>query len=188
MHENHKSIKMDITASTGVLDNEPVSDRAYGIIPIRIIPNTSHSTELGATISTANTQVLLIKQKSGDRSLAPYWTFPKGHAQSNDLSHIHTAIREVYEETGLIIQESGILFKDAEGLTDRYRSLSRGWVKEVRYWIGLAEWHREAKVKIQEVELVDARWLVWEEALELITFERGREHLKITMELLDRDG
>jgi hypothetical protein len=122
----HESITMAITPSTEVQDNEPVSDRAYGIIPIRLIPSTSYSTEFAGTISTANTQVLLIKQKSGDRSQLSYWTFPKGHAESNDLSNIHTAIREVKEETGLTIPESGILFKDAEGLIYRYRSLSRG--------------------------------------------------------------
>ena len=55
-------------------------------------------------------------------------------------------------------------------MTDRYRSLSRGWVKEVPYWIGLAEWHGEAKIEIEKAELVDVRWLVWEEAVELIKY------------------
>lgn len=176
---------MAITASTEVLDNEPVSDRAYGLIPIRLIPSTSHSTELARTTSTANTQVLLIKQKSAKPSQPPYWCFPKGHAESYDVSNIHTAIREVHEETGIAISERGILFKNAEGLTDKYRSLSKGSVKEVRYWVGLAESQGEAEIKIQEAEVADARWLVWKEALELITFERGRRLLRVAMELLD---
>jgi 8-oxo-dGTP pyrophosphatase MutT (NUDIX family) len=177
---------MAIYASDEVRDNEPVEDRSYGIIPIRPIPSTSPSTELASTISTANTQVLLIKQKSGNPLQSTYWAFPKGHVESYDLSNIHTAIRETHEEAGLIIPESGILFKDAEGLTERYRSRTKGCVKEVRYWIGLAG--GEAKVKIEEPKVIDARWLVWREALELITFERGRELLRRAMELLDRDG
>lgn len=179
---------MAIYASDEVLDNEPVEDRSYGIIPIQLIPSTSPSTELSSTISTANTQVLLIKQKSGNPSQSTYWAFPKGHAESYDLSNIHAAIRETHEEAGLIIPESGILYKDAEGLTERYKSRSKGCVKEVRYWIGLAGWHGEAKIKIEEPKVVDARWLVWREALELITFERGRELLRRAMELLDRDS
>jgi hypothetical protein len=31
------------------------------------------------------------------------------------------------------------------------------------------------------------RWLVWEEALELITFESGRRLLRIAMQLLRQD-
>jgi len=168
-----------------VPDSEPVSERSYGIIPIRIISADPSPEGLPRKVSTANTQILLIKQKPVMRSHPPFWSFPKGHPEHGDSSEIYTAIREVGEETGVVVKEEGILFKDAEGLTERYRNPVRGWVKEVRYWIGLVEGQRETKFELQEAELVDARWLTWNEALELLTFDKGKELLKRVMELLD---
>ena len=92
------------------------------------------------------------------------------------------------EETGIVVKEDGILFKDAGGLTERYRNPVRSWVKEVRYWIGLVEGQREPKFELQEAELVDARWLSWNDALDLLTFEKGKELLKRVMELLDGEA
>jgi 8-oxo-dGTP pyrophosphatase MutT (NUDIX family) len=128
---------------------------------------------------------MLIQQRPLMRSHPPFWSFPKGHPERGDSSKIHTAIREVEEETGIVVKEEGILFKDAEGLTERYRNPVRGWVKEVRYWVGLVEGQREPKFELQEAELVDARWLSWNDALDLATFEKGKELLKRVMELLD---
>ncbi len=168
-------------------DSEPVSERSYGIIPIRIIQRAVNADSVPRKISTANTQVLLIQQKPVIRSHSPFWSFPKGHPERGDNSEIHTAIREVGEETGVVVKEDGILFKDAEGLTERYRNPVRGWVKEVRYWVGIVEEQGDAKFKLQEAELVDARWLSWYDALDLITYEKGKELLKRAMELLGNE-
>jgi bis(5'-nucleosidyl)-tetraphosphatase len=171
-----------------VPDSEPVSERSYGIIPIRIIQAALSPEATPRKISTANTQVLLIQQRPVMRLHPPFWSFPKGHPECGDPSEIHTAIREVEEETGLVVKEDGILFKDAEGLTERYRNPVRGWVKEVRYWAGIVEGQREAKFELQEAELIDARWLSWNDALDLLTFEKGKELLKRVMELLDGEA
>jgi len=171
-----------------VPDSEPVSERSYGIIPIRIIQTALSPKPTLRKISTANTQVLLIQQRPVMRSHPPFWSFPKGHPEHGDSSEIHTAIREVEEETGIVVKEEGILFKDAEGLTERYRNPVRGWVKEVRYWVGLVEGQREPRFELQEAELVDARWLSWNDGLDLVTFEKGKELLKRVMELLDGEA
>ena len=121
------------------------------------------------------------------RSHPPFWSFPKGHPERGDNSAIRTAIREVEEETGLVVKEDGILFKDADGLSERYRNPVRGWVKEVRYWVGVVNGEREAKFELQEAELIDARWLSWNDALDLLTYEKGKELLKRAMELLDEE-
>jgi 8-oxo-dGTP pyrophosphatase MutT (NUDIX family) len=179
---------MDTIKETEVLDNEAVQDRAYGLIPIRVIPSTSPVREPVSTISTANTQVLLIKGRPGPHSRKlPYWGFPKGHAESYDLSNLHTAIREVKEETGLVIPETRILFKDAKGLIERHRRTSNGCVKEVQYWVGQAEWFGDAEINIQEEEVLDARWLDWQEALTLIANGRAGP-LRTAMALLDRSS
>jgi 8-oxo-dGTP pyrophosphatase MutT (NUDIX family) len=60
------------------------------------------------------------------RAHPPFWSFPKGHPERGDTSEVHTAIREVGEETGIVVKEDGILFKDAEGLTERYRNPGAG--------------------------------------------------------------
>lgn len=88
------------------------------------------------------------------------------------------------------MREDGVLFKDAEGLSERYRNPVRGWVKEVRYWVGVVEGQggTEEGIVVQQAELVDARWMGWEEAVELLTFEKGKEILRRAMELLDGGG
>jgi NADH pyrophosphatase NudC (nudix superfamily) len=60
-----------------------------------------------------------------------------------------------------------------------------GWVKEVRYWVGLVERQGEGKLDIQLAELVDATWFSWEEALETMTFKKGKELLRKVIEMLD---
>ena len=185
---NTASFSMVTTAETELLDNEAVQDRSYGLIPIRVIPSASSTMELASTISTANTQVLLIKTRPSQHSQkAPYWSFPKGHSESWDLSNLHTAIREVQEETGLLIPETRILFKDADGLKERYRRGCNGYVKEVQYWIGHAEWLGDAEIRIQEEEVLAARWLDWQEALELIAGDRIKP-LKTAIALLNRSS
>src|ERR1700722_1871338 len=119
-----------------VPDFEPISENSYGIITIRLIPRSANTT---AKLSTTNTQVLLIQQKTLFSSHPPFWSFPQRHVEPGDKSHIHTAIREVKEETGLFVKEEGILFKNAEVLSERYRNMQKGWVKEVRYWVGFVE-------------------------------------------------
>lgn len=168
-----------------VSDCEPVSERSYGIIPIRMIPANTSPEDRPRKLSTANTQVLLIQQKPLIPSHSPFWSFPKGHPEHQDSSEISTAIREVKEETGLVVKEEDILFMDAEGLAERYRNPVKGWVKEVRYWIGLVERQRGDEVEVQEAELAEAKWVSWSEALGLLTFEKGKEILKRAIELLD---
>jgi 8-oxo-dGTP pyrophosphatase MutT (NUDIX family) len=170
-----------------ILDSEPSTEHCYGIVPIRLINPPSANAPDGqlssAALSTRTTQVLLIHQKSLTAAKPLIWCFPKGHPESGDASPLHTALREVAEETGLPVKEEGILFRDAEGLAERYRSSRKGLVKEVRYWVGLIEGHEEPVV--QEKEVGEARWLSYEDALKLVTVERARGVLLRTMELLD---
>jgi 8-oxo-dGTP pyrophosphatase MutT (NUDIX family) len=168
-----------------VPDSEPVSERSYGIIPIRVIQAAVDPEGKPLKLSTANTEVLLIQQRPLSRSHPPFWSFPKGHAERGDASNLHTAIREVEEETGIVVKEDGILFKGAEGLSERYRNPVRGWVKEVRYWMGLVEGQTDVKFELQQTELVDARWLPWNDAVDIVIYEKGKELLKRAMQLLD---
>lgn len=174
-----------------VPDDEPTSERSYGIIPIRRTP--PHSNGSPPQLSTSNTQVLLISQKPLLNAHPPFWSFPKGHPEPHDTSPIDTAIRELREETGLHVSETSILFPGAEGLKERYRNVLKGWVKEVRYWVALVEQpdhgeEGELAIKVQEKELLEAKWFSWEEAGRVLTFEKGKELLAVARGLLDNHG
>jgi bis(5'-nucleosidyl)-tetraphosphatase len=162
-----------------VPDNEPTKERSYGIVPIRRIQSAQEE------LSTNNTEVLLIRQKPLRDAYPPFWSLPKGHAEPDDASPVDTAARELREETGLVVGESGILFRDTPGLTERYRNPVHLWVKEVKYWIGLGEGQDEKEIVVQEKELLEARWCSWTGAEELLTFEKGKEILREVMGLLD---
>lgn len=48
--------------------------------------------------------------------------------------------------------------------------------KEVRYWVGVVRGEQEVRVQVEEVG--EARWVGWEEAMETVTFDEGREMLR----------
>jgi 8-oxo-dGTP pyrophosphatase MutT (NUDIX family) len=170
-------------------DGRPAKEHSYGIIPFRYITPIAP----GATRpipTSSNTQILLIKQRTPLSELPSFWTFPKGHGEEGDASNIATAIRELYEETGLVITEDNILFEEKEGLLERYTNPVKGWIKEVRYWIGLVSDARvvgeaDIALKIQEKEVGDARWVSWEDAENLITFQKMKDILRLAKGLLD---
>jgi bis(5'-nucleosidyl)-tetraphosphatase len=173
-------------------------EHSFGIIPIRLtLPNS-----LQTKPTASNTQVLLIHQRSRIPEYPVFWTFPKGHTEPEDASPLATAIRELKEETGLILKEENVLFIDSNGLdlrkgisdpqsltagsfVERYTNPIKNWTKEVRYWVGVVDNLGDGKVVVQEKEVADARWLSWNEALEIFTFVEGREILKRVIALLD---
>jgi 8-oxo-dGTP pyrophosphatase MutT (NUDIX family) len=69
---------------------------------------------------------LLVKGKK-----SPKWGFPKGHREEEDANVIETAIRELYEETGLvrddiiIHEKSFSLLKDGTGHIFSYAVLKK---------------------------------------------------------------
>ncbi|TVY81678.1 hypothetical protein LSUE1_G003521, partial [Lachnellula suecica] len=99
-----------------------------------------------------NTEVLLIQQKTREISHPPYWTFPKGHPEDDDASLRHTAIRELFEETGLRVEISDFLTLRDENnneavFTETYTNPIRKAGKEVRYWAALVKGEQEVAVQ-----------------------------------------
>jgi 8-oxo-dGTP pyrophosphatase MutT (NUDIX family) len=62
----------------------PLTRRVYGCICI-----------------TSNRKVLLVKGRQGEKK----WSFPKGHRETFDTSPLSCALRELKEETGLLLKE-----------------------------------------------------------------------------------
>jgi 8-oxo-dGTP pyrophosphatase MutT (NUDIX family)/RimJ/RimL family protein N-acetyltransferase len=107
------------------------------------------------------TEFLIISNKDN------YWGFPKGHVEGNE-KETETAVREVFEETGLAIE-----------IVDSFREESEFFVsadtlKKVVYFIGES---RDEIVKIQHEEINNYKWASLEEALELLTFQSDKKLL-----------
>ncbi|KAI9736573.1 MAG: hypothetical protein M1818_006084 [Claussenomyces sp. TS43310] len=197
--------------------NDPsslASEHSFGIIPIRYTHDLQRGVAGDPGPRTANTEVLLILQKTAPQlRLPPFWTFPKGHAEPADAEPLQTAMRELKEETGLLLPPEHVFRPrraahglrygsgggEAEGnggngsLVERYRNPLKGWIKEVRYWVGLIErggmMGDDGKeiIVVQEKEVADARWLRWEDAMELLSMEGLRIIMRQAMEMLDAD-
>jgi tRNA nucleotidyltransferase (CCA-adding enzyme) len=107
-------------------------------------------------------EFLLVQQKS------KRWGFPKGHVERNE-SERETALREVKEETGLQVK----LLADFRRAL-RYSS-RKGRSKLVVFFIGEAI---GGKLAAPNDEILAHRWVSYEEAVALLSFENARQLLK----------
>ena len=104
-------------------------------------------------------KVLLIKQNEG------HWGFPKGHVEENE-TEIETATREVKEETNLNVEVNSNKRYTTEYVTNA------GKIKQVVFFIAKCIC---GEIKAQECEVSEIRWVRFEEAIKLITYDNTRE-------------
>ena len=105
-------------------------------------------------------KTLLVKHQKG------HWAFPKGHPNPGEIPK-ETAKRELQEETGLfVVRFLGKKFHEhySFGTTD----------KSVTYF--LAEVAGE--LVLQKEEIADGRWMSFEEAASLATFDACKQICK----------
>jgi 8-oxo-dGTP diphosphatase len=98
------------------------------------------------------------------------WTFPKGKLERGETWE-DAALREVEEETGLRCT----LGRELEQTT--YRD-AKGRRKRVRYWLMEVE---SGELGFDH-ETDDARWLTFEEAAALLSYERDHDVLRDAVE------
>ncbi len=132
--------------------------QSYGIIPF--------------DISSSPPRILLIQHVAG------HWSFPKGKVEPNETPE-QTATRELQEETGLMLTH---LINDIS-FTETYSFDVPGEhiEKTVIYFIGFIKDHT---VTIQHKEILDYRWVTYEEGLPLITFPEAKKVLTDAMTFL----
>ncbi|MDY0276469.1 MAG: NUDIX domain-containing protein [Acholeplasma sp.] len=106
------------------------------------------------------TKYLVIKQKHGN-----HYGFPKGHVEENETK-IETAMREVFEETGIKID-----IADKKCFVAINYSPFPNVMKEVTYFLGEA---LNNSIVIQECEIDEVYWLDEEEVLNILTFENDK--------------
>ena len=109
---------------------------------------------------TDRVEYLLVKHaRSG------HWGFPKGHPDNQETPH-ETAIREILEETNTAV---GIKPGFQESID---YILPGGMDKRVTFF--LAEYQGEGEVAIDPGEIAELRWLPFEKAISLITYDDTR--------------
>jgi len=127
-------------------------DKAYGIIAIQW--NQGHW------------ETFIVKHQKG------HWSFPKGHAEVGETPQ-ETAAREMEEETGAKL----VRFLDTPPLKEEYTFKANGELieKMVTYFLAEVE---DAGSHLQEKEIIEGKWLPFEEAEKLITFAAAKKLCK----------
>jgi bis(5'-nucleosidyl)-tetraphosphatase len=106
---------------------------------------------------------LLLRHRNGQ-----HWGFPKGHVEAGE-SEVETALREIYEETGLKVK-----LWDGFRSTVEYAPFEGVW-KEVVYFLGEAN---DLIVNYQVEEIGEYCWAEYENALGLMNHENNRGLLR----------
>jgi 8-oxo-dGTP pyrophosphatase MutT (NUDIX family) len=113
---------------------------------------------------------LLIKNKRSAN-----WGFPKGHIELGETEE-ETAIREVFEETGLKI-------RIVPGFVKKSEYTIQGKI-EKSVSIFLAETD-ETEYKLQEEEIEECDWYNYEDALRILNYENDKHILAEAKKFLD---
>jgi 8-oxo-dGTP pyrophosphatase MutT (NUDIX family) len=121
---------------------------------------------IAAAIVTSRRGVLIERRHDG----RPLWTFPAGEAEPGE-SPADTAIREVKEETGLLVKVSHTIGERQHPMTGRHMIYLAA-----RPYQGTA-------VLIGDLELAEVRWVTLAEAEQLLAemYEPVHEHLMRTL-------
>ena len=106
-------------------------------------------------------KILLIRQMSGA------WGFPKGHVE-HDETEVETAIREVKEETNIDVEVD-----ESKRYTMQYFT-DKGIGKEVVIFLAKPI---SNDLKIQENEIIEAKWMSYSDALATVSYDNTRELL-----------
>ncbi len=109
----------------------------------------------GVLLFNQENEVLLLKHRQG------HWGFPKGH-QNPGESYPETALRELYEETGL----DAVIIHETDFRTHYYPE--PGVLKQVRYYI--AQPSGDLALRLQSAEILDGDWFSYASALETLSF------------------
>lgn len=101
------------------------------------------------------------------RHVGGHWDFPKGHVEKGETEE-ETALREVLEETGLSA-------RICPGFRETVRYLVQGHIpKEVVFFLGEPT---SRTITLQTEEVIDYRFLPYEQARRCLTFESNRRLL-----------
>jgi 8-oxo-dGTP pyrophosphatase MutT (NUDIX family) len=129
---------------------------------------STHQVGVGALIMRGDRSVLLVREVSGPASVGGIWKLPTGLTDPHeDLDH--AAVREVKEETGLdCVFDSIVLFRHSHGGCP---TLGAG--SDLFFVCLLSPLDESQPLKLQESEILDARWVGLEEIDEVTRCGEG---------------
>ena len=111
----------------------------------------------------ASYEILVLKHRLGG-----HWSFPKGHVESGE-TEVQTALREVFEETGLRISL-------AKSFREMVSYSPRPDVnKDVVYFLGFAA---DSTTTMQEEEVSEIFWVELDHAMEYLTYYNDKQLLR----------
>jgi len=134
---------------------ETKTERSFGVIPIYKDKDNVFF-------------VCLIRHKQG------HWGFPKGHQNINE-SEEETAMRELAEESGI----NNIEIIGGQSYAERYSFEQDGmkFNKSVKYFLGFTSSINKATPDNFKKEIPELKWVTYEEAKRLITFQEAKKIL-----------
>jgi 8-oxo-dGTP pyrophosphatase MutT (NUDIX family)/phosphohistidine phosphatase SixA len=119
----------------------------------------------GAVVFRPSKRVLLVHRPRYDD-----WSFPKGKLDRGE--HVTSAaVREVAEETGLHVRLG-------QPLTTQRYPVAGGRTKAVSYWAGRVVGSDDVSGYRPNSEIDQVAWVPYDEALELLTYDRDRDTLR----------
>ncbi len=127
----------------------------------------SFEVSCGAVVYTrqrSDIKYVIVKSNEGN------YGFPKGHVEK-DESETETALREIYEETGLSV----FLHPNFRAIDEYPLPEKPGEIKRVVYFVG--EYSGQT-IRHQAEELSEARLMDYDEAMELLSFDSSRRILQ----------
>ena len=107
-------------------------------------------------------KILVIQQVKG------HWGFPKGHVEEGE-TEVQTAVREIKEETNLDVE-----IDESKRFVERY-SPEEGVEKDVVFFVAQKT---GGEIKVQEEEVKDTKWLLPQDAMEILTYESSKRILQ----------
>lgn len=114
-------------------------------------------------------EFLLVKSKENG-----HWGFPKGHMEKDETEE-QTAIREVFEETGL-----SVILLDGFRRKIEYQ-LTENKYKEVIFFVGVP---LKGVVSIQYEEIEELKWFKYKEINHVLTFKNSQRTLMEAKEFI----
>ena len=105
--------------------------------------------------------------------ISGHWGFPKGHQDGNE-SEQETALRELKEETGIVLKDIDIL--QGKFFTEKY-SFERENVhynKLVQYFLGAVGSMHARTPAVFKGEIPEMRWTSYAEGRALLTFQETK--------------
>ena len=117
------------------------------------------------------------------------WGFPKGHIEKGE-TEIEAAIREISEETGLVVNEEDFL-KDFR-FADTYKI--KGTLPETKgkiidktsvYYLCGVKNDCNNMTKKEDEEISEMKWMSFEEAINYLKYSKQKEMLKIAKQTLE---